>query len=359
MSPTDPTDPTEPSRNPLALVSHRPLAPDEKAAVVVYSMGEERAEKLLSRMDESDYRRFARAMNRLGPVDAATVDAVLGEFAVAVGDGAMVRGGTTETRRFLTRFLEEGQVDQIMQEIGGPSGRDVWEKLSNTPEQTLYAYLRNEQPQSAAVILSRIRPEKAARVLQLFPEGKANEIILRISRTGTIDRRIMAEVKATLQDDLLAALKKQQTTRQPHDVIGNLLNQMPPDRAAPILNALQDHDPDLAGKVQKAIFAFPDFASRVSAAGVQAVIKNCERDTLVLALTLAKRNAPEVVDHFFDNMSKRVGEQMREDMETAGPVRLKDAQDAQQAVVSLAQSLAKAGEIEITDGDQADEPLLD
>jgi len=339
--------------------ARRALAPDEKAAIIVYSLGAERAEKLLSRMDESDYRRFARAMNRLGLVDPEIVDTVMEEFATSIGDAAMVRGGMTETRKFLARFLDEGFVDQIMEDVGGPTGRDIWEKLSNTPEQTLFAYLRNEQPQSIAVILSRILPDKAARVLQLFPEAKANEVVLRISRIGSIDRHVMEEVKATLQQDFLSTLQKQQISRRPQDMIGSMLNQMSPERSGSIMKVLQDSDPELAEKVQKMMFTFTDFTTRVNAIGLQAVVKNCERDTLILALTLAKHNAPQVVDYFFSNMSKRVAEQMGEEMQAAGPVRMKDAQQAQQAVVQLAQTLAKSGEIEISDGDEDDEQILE
>ncbi len=335
------------------------LAPDQKAAIVVYSMGAERAEKLLSRMDERDYRRFARAMNRLGAVDADTVDAVMAEFSTAVGDGNGIRGGIAETRRFLTHFLDSASVEQIMEEIGGPAGRDIWEKLSNTSDQVLFSYLRNEQPQSVAVILSRLSPAKAARVLQMFPEEKAKAVVLRMTRIGMIDRQVMDELKATLQQDFLAGFHKEQTTRRPDDLIGGMLNQMPPALAGSILQTLHDHDHDLAGRVQKMLFTFADFGARVGSAGLQTVIKNCERDTLILALTLAKHNAPDVLEYFFSNMSKRVAEQMREEMQGAGPVRMKDAEAAQQEVVRLAQALAKSGEIEIAATDEDNQPLLE
>jgi flagellar motor switch protein FliG len=335
-----------------------PLASDEKAAIVVYSLGVERAEKVLSRMDESDYRRFARAMNRLGTVNSDTVEAVMAEFSTTVGDPNTVRGGMTETRKFLSRYLDSNFVDQIMDDIGGPMGRDIWEKLSNTPEQTLYAYLRNEQPQSVAVIFSRISAEKAAKVLQLFPEDRGREVVLRMSRIGSIDRRIMSELKATLQQDFLSTLQKQHMTRRPDDLLGGVFNQMAADRVAPMLQILEEHDPELAESVQKLMFTFADFGSRVNSAGLQAVIKNCERDTLISALSLAKHNAPKIVDYFFNNMSKRVAEQMREEMQNAGPIRMKDAQEAQQEVVRLAQALAKSGEIEISIEDDDDQQIV-
>ena len=228
-----------------------PLATDEKAAIVVYSLGPERAEKVLSRMDESDYRRFARAMNRLGTVHSDTVEAVMAEFSTTVGDPNTVRGGMTETRKFLSQYLEAGFVDQIMDDIGGPMGRDIWEKLSNTPEQTLYAYLRHEQPQSVAVILSRISAEKAAKVLQLFSEDRGKEVVLRMSRIGSIDRRVMTELKATLQHDFLSTLQKQHMTRRLDDLLGGLFNQMAADKVAPLLQVLEEHDPELAEKFRR------------------------------------------------------------------------------------------------------------
>lgn len=331
------------------------LAADEKAAIVVYSLGPDRAEKVLSRMDESDYRRFARAMNRLGTVHSDTVEAVMAEFSTTVGDPNTVRGGMTETRKFLAQYLDANFVDQIMDDIGGPAGRDIWEKLSNTPEQTLFAYLCNEQPQSVAVILSRIRAEKAAGVLQLFPEERGKEIVLRMSRIGSIDRRVMTELKTTLQQDFLSTLQKQHMTRRPHDLLGGVFNQMAADKVMPMLQVLEEHDPELAEKVQKMMFTFADFGTRVNSTGLQAVIKNCERDTLISALSLAKHNAPKIMEYFFSNMSKRVAEQMREEMENAGPIKMKDAQEAQQDVVRLAQALAKSGEIEISIEDDDDD----
>ncbi len=343
---------------PGSLTTRRPLNPDEKAAIIVYSLGPERAKQVLDRMDESDYRRFAQAMNRLGTVDAATVEDVLTEFATSVSEPNTMRGGTAETRRFMARFLDASYVDQLLGDISGPAGRDIWEKLSNTSEHHLFAYLSNEQPQSVAVILSRITASKAAQVLMLFSDEKAKEIVRRMSRIGNIDRSIMKQLKTTLQQDFQAVLEKQRGIGRPHDLIGSMFNQMPTDKVGPLMEALQASDPEAAEKVQKMMFTFADFSTRVSSADLQNVIKNCEHETLVQALTLAKRNAPEIMEYFFNNMSKRVAGQMQEQIDEGGPVRMKDAQAAQQEIVRVAQVLAKSGEIQLTDGDSEDDQVL-
>lgn len=342
----------------LAMPAGSGLEPDQKAAIVVYSMGPERAEKLLRRMDERDHRRFARAMNRLGVVDAEVVDAVTGEFANAIDDRTGIRGGMLETRRFMARFLDETAVATIMEEIGEPAGRDIWEKLSNAPEQMLFSYLSNEQPQSAAVILSRLRPGKAAKVLEMFSEDHAKAVVLRMTRMGAIGPQVLQDLKATLQEDFLSGFRERQAGGQPDVLITGMLNEMSQDRVASILSALQVQDRDLAEKVQKKLFIFPDFPSKIGSVDLQTVIKNCERDTLILALAYAKRNSPDVVEYFFTNMSKRVAEQMQEEIDGAGPIRLKDAEAAQQEIVRLTQALVKSGEIRMLEQEEDEQQVL-
>lgn len=342
----------------LAMPAGSGLEPDQKAAIVVYSMGPERAEKLLRRMDERDHRRFARAMNRLGVVDAEVVDAVTGEFANAIDDRTGIRGGMLETRRFMARFLDETAVATIMEEIGEPAGRDIWEKLSNAPEQMLFSYLSNEQPQSAAVILSRLRPGKAAKVLEMFSEDHAKAVVLRMTRMGAIGPQVLQDLKATLQEDFLSGFRKRQAGGQPDVLITGMLNEMSQDRVASILSALQVQDRDLAEKVQKKLFIFPDFPSKIGSVDLQTVIKNCERDTLILALAYAKRNSPDVVEYFFTNMSKRVAEQMQEEIDGAGPIRMKDAEAAQQEIVRLTQALVKSGEIRMLEQEEDEQQVL-
>jgi flagellar motor switch protein FliG len=193
----------------------------------------------------------------------------------------------------------------------------------------------------------------------MFPEDRAKAVVLRMIRMGTIGDQVMADLKATLQEDFLAGFRKRQTTGQPDVLITGLLNEMSQSRAGAILQSLQEHDWDLAVKVQKKLFTFPDFCTRIGSAGLQTVIRNCERDTLILALTLAKRNAPDVMEYFFDNMSKRVAEQMREEMQDAGAIRVKHAEAAQQELVRLAQALAKSGEIDIIENDEEDRQVLE
>ena len=150
--------------------AQRNLSGDEKAAVLLLALGPDFGKPILQELDEMEIRTLSRAMVRLGPITQEMLDDLMIEFVTTVSSNGSLSGNTDSTERLLLSFLSADKVDAIMEEIRGPAGRNMWEKLSNVQADVLAAYLKNEYPQTIAVVLSKIATDHASRVLAVLPE---------------------------------------------------------------------------------------------------------------------------------------------------------------------------------------------
>ncbi len=333
----------------------RILSPDEKAAIVLYVLGPVRAATVFEKLNDKDHRQFAKALHRLGFVEANVIEETLAEYLSCLRQDGPIRGGSNEARRFLHNILPKDMVDQIMEEVEGKFDANIWDRVSNAPEGMLAHYLRGEQMQTVAVILSRIRAEKAAKVLDLLPEEKSRGIVIQMSRLGSIDRSVLENVQQALRQDFLTLLMKQSSARKPSDIIASILNNIPGSKAGDILDNLRDADQEIADVIQRSMFTFEDFALRLDGLSIQKVIKEVPNETLVKALKMAQQKQPESYEFFLSNMSKRASEAIKEEIEGFGALRMRDAETAQQEVIQITRDLAKSGIIEILEADHGDQ----
>jgi flagellar motor switch protein FliG len=221
----------------------------------------------------------------------------------------------------------------------------MWDKLGNVSEAVLANYLKNEYPQTVAVVLSKVRPDHAARVLALLPEGFAMEVIMRMLRMETVQKEALEGVERTLKAEFMSNLARS-TRRDAHELMAEIFNNL--DRAAEtrLLAALEERNRDAAERIRGLMFTFEDLA-RLDPPGVQALLRAVEKDKLTLALKGASEQIREL---FLRNMSERAGKMLREDLAALGPVRLRDVDEAQAAIVALAKDMAGRGEIRLADG---------
>ena len=317
----------------------------QKAAALMLALGEEHASRIFGRLHEDEIRDLSAAMASLGPVPAPLVEDLCREFAEALGGAGSLIGSYETTERLLARTLPKERVAQIMEEIRGPAGRTMWDKLGNVSEAVLANYLKNEYPQTVAVVLSKVRPDHAARVLALLPEGFAMEVIMRMLRMDTVQREALEGVERTLKAEFMSNLARS-TRRDPHELMAEIFNNL--DRAAEtrILAALEERNRDAAERIRGLMFTFDDLA-RLDPPGVQALLRAVEKDRLPLALKGASEQIREL---FLRNMSERAARMLRDDIAALGPVRLRDVDEAQAAIVALAKDLASRGEISLSDG---------
>ena len=328
----------------------RNLSGSDKAAIFMLSLEQEYSAKLFEMMDDEEIKELSITMANLGTIDSEIVERLFVEFADQLSSTGSLVGSISTTERLLLESMEQEKVDTIMEEIRGPAGRTMWDKLGNVNEQGLANYLKNEYPQTVAVVLSKIKPDHASRVLSVLPENFALEVIMRLLRMETVQKEILDGLEKTLRNEFmsnLAATQRQDSHEQMADIFNNL------DRSTEnrFMGALEERNRESAERIKGLMFTFEDLL-RIDPAGIQVMLRQVEKDQLAMAL---KGGSEDIQDLFFKNMSERASKMMQEDMEAMGPVRLKEVEEAQSNVVQTAKSLADAGEIVISGGGEEDE----
>jgi flagellar motor switch protein FliG len=322
----------------------RALTGPKKAATLMLALDEEQAAKIFGKLHEDEIRDLSLSMAALGNVPSTQVEEVVREFALLLGQTGNLVGSYDVTERLLLRTLPKDRVAQIMEEIRGPAGRTMWDKLGNVNEAVLANYLKNEYPQTVAVVLSKVKPDHAARVLSLLPEAFAMEVVMRMLRMETIQKEALDGVERTLRSEFMSNLARGQR-RDAHEVMAEIFNNL--DRAAEtrILIALEERNRESAEKIRALMFTFDDL-QRVDGPGIQLLLRAVPKDKLVLAL---KGASEPLRDLFFRNLSERASKLLKDDLGALGPVRLRDVEEAQAVIVAQAKDLAAQGQIQMAE----------
>lgn len=317
----------------------------QKAATFMLAVGEEHASKLFALMHEDEIRDISQAMASLGTVSSAAVEDLAREFTDSIGQTGNLVGTWETTERMLLRTLPRDRVSQIMEEIRGPAGRTMWDKLGNVNEAVLANYLKNEYPQTVAVVLTKVKSEHAARVLSMLPESFAMEVVMRMLRMESVQKEALEGVEKTLKAEFMSNLARAQR-RDAHEMMAEIFNNLDRQSESRILAALEERNRDAAERIRALMFTFDDLV-RLDGMGVQVLIRNVPKEQLLLALKGASEN---LRDLFLKNMSERAGKMFKEDLANLGPVRLREVDEAQAAVVVMAKDLAAQGQITLQEG---------
>jgi len=328
------------------------LTGEQKAAIFMLAIGDEQSSTLFSRMHEDEIRDISGAMSMLGPVRSTVVERLLGEFTESLGQRGSVVGSYEGTERMLLKAMPADRVAQIMEEIRGPAGRTMWDKLGNVNEAVLANYLKNEYPQTVAVVLSKVSPGHAARVLALLPDGFATEVVMRMLSMESVQRDVLDGVERTLRTEFMSNLSRS-TKRNPHEMMAEIFNNLDRQSEVRFVAALEERNQDAADRIKALMFTFDDL-QRLTGPNIQVLLRAVEKNKLPLALKGASEGLREL---FFKNLSERAGKMLREDIEALGPVKLRDVDEAQTAIVATAKDLAAQGQIEIGEG-RDDEMVL-
>ena len=327
----------------------RSLTGLQKAAIFMLSIGEENSTKLFQRMENEEIRDISLAMVSLGSVSATIIERLFDEFSDLLSGTSGLIGSNASTERLLLASMSADRVSQIMDDIRGPEGRTMWDKLGNVNEEILANYLKNEYPQTVAVILSKIKPDHASRVLALLPENFSMDCIMRMLRMEAVQKDVLDHIERTLRAEIMTNLSSTPTLDS-HEVMANIFNTLDTDTGERFMTALEERDMESAERIKSLMFTFDDL-SKIDPSGIQLLLGRVDKDELGLALKGALEDVQEL---FFNNMSKRAGKMMKEDMEALGAVRLKDVEEAQTAIVLVAKGLSDSGEIVISSGGEED-----
>ncbi|WP_430396193.1 flagellar motor switch protein FliG [Ferrovibrio sp.] len=334
----------------MAEKDYRQLKGPDKAAILMLALGEEHSAKIWPLLDDEEIKEISQNMANLGSVNSETVEKLFLEFVNNFSSTGSLSGTFDSTERLLMKALPSDRVTQIMEEIRGPAGRTMWDKLANVNESVLANYLKNEYPQTVAVVLSKIRPEHAARVLAALPEEFSMEVVMRMLRMESVQKEVLDKVEQTLRTEFMSNLART-NRRDSHEMMAEIFNSLDRNTEARFLAALEERSRDAAERIKALMFTFEDLI-KLDPSGVQTLMKSVDKDKLGLAL----KGASETLrDLFFSNMSERASKLLREEMESMGPVRLKDVDEAQMAMVNMAKELAAKGDIMLADNKGDDE----
>lgn len=315
----------------------------ERAAILMLALGKNHGAEIWQGLEDDEIRQLSQAMSRLGKVSSTVVQKLVADFVLEMGRAGALVGNMDSTEQILAELLPPERVAAIMEEIRGPAGRNMWEKLSNVQESVLASYLKNEYPQTIAVVLSKIRPDTASRVLAVMPDELALDVISRMLSMESIQKEILDKIEQTLKLEFMSNLAQTQR-RDAHELIAEIFNSFDRQTETRFMSALEDENRESAERIKQLMFTFEDL-QRLDAAATQTLLRHVEKDKLAIAL---KGAGDALRDFFFANMSQRAMKLLREDMDVLGPVRLRDVDEAQGQMVNLAKDLAAKGEIMIS-----------
>ena len=260
MAPTPPKD---------AKSEYQKLNGLQKAAIFLMAIGETNSIKLFSMMEDDEIRELSSAMSGIGQVTSETVERLFHEFADGVSASGAVVGGLDSTERLLVKALGKGRVDTIMEEIRGPAGRTTWDKLNNVSEEILASFLKNEYPQTIAVVLTKIKSDHAARVLMALPEDLSVEVMMRMLSMEAVKKDVMDGIEKTLRMEFMSNLAKRQT-RDSHELIAEIFNNLDRSTESRFVAALEERNREAAEKIKALMFTFEDL-SKLDPSAIQMV----------------------------------------------------------------------------------------
>ncbi len=330
----------------------RALSGPKRAAILMLALGEQYGGKIWSLLDDDEVRELSMHMSSLGTVEADVVEDLLLEFVSRMSASGALMGTFDATERLLQQYLPSERVTGIMDEIRGPAGRNMWEKLSNVQEEVLANYLKNEYPQTIAVVLSKLKPEHAARVLAILPEDMALDVIARMLKMEAVQKEVIERVEQTLRTEFMSNLS-QTRRRDAHEVMAEIFNNFDRQTETRFITSLEEENREAAERIKALMFTFDDLI-KLDSASAQTLMRNVDKDKLGIALKGANE---DVRDFFLGNMSTRAAKMLLDDMAALGPVRLRDVDEAQALLVNLAKDLAAKGEIMLTKN-RADDELV-
>lgn len=321
----------------------------QKAAILLLSFGEEISAEIFKHMNEFEIKRIGGAMSRLGRLDQDIVDEVLMEFyEILQKNNKFFYGGNEFTKNVIGAAFRGTDADEIIDSLalGASANLDALELIDS---RTLANFIRNEHPQTIALILAHLDPKKFGEVMKMLPEALHTEIMLRVANLDAVAPEIIDEIDDVLRNEIQAMGSISTTKIGGVEPLAEMLNLIDKATEDQILDNLEERDPDLAEQIRQLMFVFDDLV-KIDDRGIQELIKNVANDRWKVALKTASEAVGELV---FKNMSDRAAKMLREDMEAMAAVKLSDVESAQFEVIQVARKLEEEGKIVIATGDTA------
>jgi len=324
------------------------LTQAHKAAIVLASLSAETATAIAGEISDGHLRIFAQAFSELETVPPHLLQTVAAEFVSELApSNTDLAGGIEEARRVLGQLTDEERVERILADLDGGDAGPVWPRIESIEEEKLVEYIQAQRLPIAAAIFSKLSVEKSARLLNHAEAEFSQQILLALSRKSPPPKEIMEDIAGAIDDELLKPSASQPSRGNAGEAVGEIINNLPSAKRDAFLAHMLEADPEVGAEVRKAILTFEELHHRLPASGVPELLREVGQETLLIAIKHGQTNAPDTVEFLFSNISKRMVEQYREELEEMDDLTESDGEEAQRIFTSALKRLVTAGEIKL------------
>ncbi len=325
------------------------ISTKEKAAVLMITMGKERAAKIYKFLSDEEIEQLTLAITTMRRVEPETKESVVDEFfQMCIARKYISEGGIDYAREILAKAFGEDRTNDLIMKLSSSLRVKPFDFIRKAEVTQVLNFLQNEHPQTIALILSYLEPKYAANILANLPLDKQTSVIARIANMGSTSPEYIKETERVLEKKLSSMNFGDQTSAGGIDSLVNILNSVDRGTERHLLESLEETDAELVEEIRKRMFVFEDIV-KLGNQAVQRVLKEIDNRDLAVAL---KGSSSEVSNVIFGNISNRLQEMIKEDMEFMGPIRVRDVEEAQQKIVNVIRQLDDAGEIIISRGSE-------
>jgi flagellar motor switch protein FliG len=331
----------------LAKVQQQGLSGRQKAAILLISLGPEVSAQIFKHLRDEEIEQLTLEIANVRKVDNSEKESILSEFhQICLAQEFISQGGISYAKEILEKALGSQKALDIINRLTATLQVRPFDFARKADPAQILNFIQNENSQTIALVLAYLQPEQSSIILSSLPQDKQADVAKRIALMDSTSPEVISQVERVLEQKLSATVTQDYTNAGGIAAIVQILNGVDRGTERTILDSLEIQDPELAEEIKKRMFVFEDIVN-VDNRSIQRIIRDIENADLQLALKVASEEVREAI---FKNMSKRMSETFREEMEFMGPVRLRDVEEAQTRIVATIRRLEESGEIIIARG---------
>jgi flagellar motor switch protein FliG len=331
----------------LSNTAQQRLTGRQKAAILLISLGPEVSAQIFKHLREDEIEQLTLEIANVRKIDTSEKEAILAEFhQICLAQEYISQGGIQYAKEILEKALGNAKAMEIIARLTASLQVRPFDFARKADPSQILNFIQNENSQTIALILSYLQPEQASIILSSLPQDKQADVAKRIAQMDSTSPEVISQVERVLEQKLSSTVTHDYTTAGGIEAIVKILNGVDRSTERTILDSLEIRDPELAEEIKKRMFVFEDIV-RIDNRSIQRIIRDVDAADLQLALKVASEEVREVI---FRNMSKRMADAYREEMQYMGPVRLRDVEEAQTRIVATIRRLEESGEIIIARG---------
>jgi len=321
------------------------LTPQKKAAIIMIALGTQTAAEIMKHLSESEIEALSIEIAQLKEISADVLGQVIEEFyQLTLTNEYILQGGIEYAREVLEAAYGREKAEELIERVEAATEVSAFHLLQSLDEKQLINFLGNENPQTAALILSNLKPKQAASIISQLPENMQADIAFRIATMERTSQEFIKDIESILKQQIDTAFGSDLQKVGGPETVASILNSVSRSIERSVLDSIRQKDPELADQIASMMFLFEDMV-KVSDFAIQRILKEVDTKTLALALKAASE---ELKEKIMRNVSERVAEMLKDEMEYLGPVRVRDVEVAQRRIVDIARDLEQSGEIVLT-----------